>query len=360
MIKLIPSISSSLLTKRFTTNIRFNIKTFHPYIKRLYTVSPNDHSNKDALHFFSSAKNSNTPSSYEQPSTRSTSPQAIDLNIIQKSVIRQKSKNQRKVIFSSFLIIIFSSLIGYTICYKILFCKEDSSWPIYIHFKDFQRNVSNEELQNLDLISIKRLAEKDSLLKISLHNMIKEDYKIPLEVDEAGTELFTKLWVKEKGPSITFVKFAPKNKNKEDAYVKGDSTEWHSFLGLFKYKIQTEHISSLPTLANTLDLFQLIPGKETDDDSMYKYQAVPPTGSSNEEDEDLEENKIKHPRVWFIGEFKLREDGSLIIYRGNYHTDVNILEIDLLRNETSDIVKENTNNNQNQLVRYVLYKDTKD
>ncbi|SCU99742.1 LAMI_0G00518g1_1 [Lachancea mirantina] len=288
--------------------------------KHIFT-EPKTNKILDSKHFF-------TPPHHDQ-----SPDQVLDSELITQTVqqsLRHARRRKYKNIFGALVVILLGTVFGYGVGYKVLYLHEEIFIPVYPASK--VRNLSKRDLQQLNVSDIKELAEYRVLEKLSMHPMIKEQYGIPLRTahgDAPKTSEFS-LWCEDQDPCIGGICIRP-------ADNQNGNRHWHTLPKLLKWRFTYRSVSLLDSAEKILNFL----GLETSD----VFQVINPDKVLGEFKYEFplrhhEENHAMH--VWFIGEMKLSKN-DLIIFKGKYHVDTKLSQIDLLRREDG------------KLIRYVLY-----
>ncbi|SCV01759.1 LANO_0F13388g1_1 [Lachancea nothofagi CBS 11611] len=287
---------------------------------------------RDPRHVFTDPSNNEILDSkhfFTNPGHALHTDEEVITTTIQQSIRTQRRKRV-KHISSAFIVAVLGTIFGYSVAYKVLYLNEESFIPAYPVSKT--RNFSHDELKFINTEEIKKIAEYKLLEKLSMHPMIKEEYGVPLH-KSPGVPLKSHdflVWHEDPNPCLAGFLIAPYNCPK-------DQFKWHTVPFLFKWRIVNRSINFTDFAdrllgrfgLGTSDLFQVVnPDHEIGE---YKY-----------------ERPIQHTKnhrisnVWFMGEMDLGKN-DMIVFKGKYHIDVNVRQVDLLRKEGD------------KLVRYVLY-----
>lgn len=295
----------------------------HPRDPKHVFTEPAADEVRDPKHFFTSPPP--TP-------PRTAANEEVFSSSIQQAMLSQK-RQQRKSIVRALFIAVFGVIFGYSIGYKVLYCHEKSFIPLYPAPR--ARKLSKKDLKRLNIEDIKQLAQFRVLGKLTAHNMIKEEYGIPLKTADGKppTTRDFSIWCEDQDPCVTGVLFKPYERR-----IKDDGHTWHTLFHLLQFRITHKPISissSVESMLNliglgTSDLFQVVNPEKVYGDFKYEFPL-----QHGEEDHSM--------HIWFLGEMELGND--LIVYKGKYHVDVKLQQIDLLRRE------------EGKLIRYVLYKE---
>lgn len=285
--------------------------------------SPSSSSNKnikDGKHFF-------TPPSL---SDRNSDNVNDEVTSIGQAIASQRRRNRRRliaVIFFGFM----GTVLGYTIGYRALYLKEQSFIPLYPSSR--VRKLSERDKRRIDAKQVENIARVRVLERLSQHVMIKEDYGVPLlenKTHETPKVKDFEMWCEDQDPCVTGIVIEPND-------GRASIHEWYRIPFLIRWRITHRPISLSQNLNDFLnrvglsstDVFQIIAPENVYGSFKYEF---PIQG----------DNHSLH--IWFLGEMELDED-SLIVFKGKYHVDAKLQQIDLLRKE------------KNKLVRYILYKD---
>lgn len=171
------------------------------------------------------------------------------------------------------------------------------------------------------------------LEQLSQHDMIKEEYGVPLhdaDTNETPEVQDFSIWCEDQDPCVTGIVIEPNDE-------RPTSHQWYRVPFLFKWRLTHRPLSISRTVDGVLngiglsssDLFQIVAPETVYGSFKYEYPI-------QDDDHSM--------HIWFLGEMKLDND-SLVVYKGKYHVDVKLEQIDLLRKENG------------KLVRYILYKE---
>ncbi|SCU89138.1 LAME_0E02344g1_1 [Lachancea meyersii CBS 8951] len=287
---------------------------------------------RDPKHIFTDPSNNeilDTKHFFTVPNQKLDNGQESIATAIQESI---KSQRRRRVkqILSAFIVAVVGTIFGYNVGYKVMYLHEQAFIPAYPVPK--RRSFTADELRTINVDEIKEMADYKLLEKLSMHPMIKEEYGVPLH-HAPGVPLRSRefsVWQENPNPCLAGVLIAPYNAPK-------DVSKWHSIPFLFKWRLVTRSINVMNYVdsfldrfgTGTSDLLEVVNANRELGD--YKYER-PQHYSQN--------HRASH--LWFLGEMDLG-DGSMIVYKGRYHVDIKLQQVDLLRREN------------NELVRYVLY-----
>ncbi|CCD24861.1 Aim39p NDAI_0E00450 [Naumovozyma dairenensis CBS 421] len=310
----------------------------------------------DGKHFFTkqgdvTENNEKSQLKHENPSHEEDE-KVMAINSIQEAIRQQRNK-RRKQMASIIFMILSSLLIGYGLGYKVLYLRQEIFWPICPTSK--YHKLSKNELKKINLLQIEKLARIRTLEQLSKHEMIKDQYGIPLKLEnedntEGVGEPF-KIWCEDQDLCLFGVKIKPDGNNNNNKQKQRDEDhKWYRLPFLFKWRFTYKSISLLITFQNILNsiginkngLYEIIEPEKVY--GSFKYEHPLGRGSSSVNDN---KSDCGHPmHLWFLGEIKLDKD-SLVIYKGKYHVDVKMQEITLLRKENG------------KLIEYILYNDIK-
>ncbi|KAL3229983.1 Altered inheritance of mitochondria protein 39, mitochondrial [Nakaseomyces bracarensis] len=252
-----------------------------------------------------------------------------EIKTIGEAIAQQRRKRTR-LITITVLGTLVATILGYSIGYRVWYCNSQSFIPLYPCSR--VRKLSTRDLKRIDVKMVENLSEVRVLEKLSQHEMIKDQYGVPLR-DQNGKPPHThdfSIWCEDQDPCVTGIVFEPDDKR--------DSTHhWYRIPYLFKWRFTHRPISISGFINDTLnwinlstsDLYEVISPEKVYGSFKYEY---PLQG----------DNHSLH--ICFLGEMKLDKE-TMIIYKGKYHVDVKLERIDLLRTENGE------------LIRYILYKD---
>ena len=253
-----------------------------------------------------------------------------DLKSIGQAITHQRNK-RRKQIWSAIFGGIFGVIIGYSVIYKVVYLKEQSFLPLFPSSKI--RKLSARDLKRVDVNQVQKLSKLRVLEILSGHEMIKEQYGVPLLDKDGNSPTLNEfsMWCEDQDPCVTGIVMEPDDQ-------RDSSHTWYRIPFVCKWRITHRPISIRRTIDDllnrigleTADLFEIISPERVYGSFKYEY---PLQGDSH----------ALH--LWFHGEIEL-DDDSLIVYNGKFHVDVKLQEIDLFRREKNG-----------QLVQYVLYKN---
>ncbi|CCE64564.1 hypothetical protein TPHA_0I00580 [Tetrapisispora phaffii CBS 4417] len=245
--------------------------------------------------------------------------------------ISQHRKKNRQVI-STIILGIFVTIIGYSIGYKVFYRGDDIFIPLYPAPRI--RKPSQTDLKKIDVDYIKRLSKIRVIEALSRHNMVKEEYGVPLHgednINPPKISDFD-LWCEDRDPCLTGIILRRYSPNKSSTH------SWYHIPFIFQWRVTHRPIYISRGIGEMLQDLRIGYSKfyeYVSPDNMYgslKYE-YPIQG----DDHALS--------IWFLGELRLCND-TLIVYKGKYHVDVRLQRIDLLRKE------------KGKLVRYILFEE---
>ncbi|AQZ10388.1 AIM39 (YOL053W) [Zygosaccharomyces parabailii] len=246
---------------------------------------------------------------------------------IGEEIARQRRQKRTQFAFRLFVVSI-ASVLGYSIGYKVIYKGEQTFLPLLPASRI--RKLSAEDSRRIKVEEVKLLSRVRVLEKLSQHEMIKEQYGVPLlNVEAPNVDEFT-MWCEDMDPCVIGLVIEPDD-GRRSTHV------WYRIPHILKWRLTYRPINLSKTineLAQSVglsvnDVFQIISPEKVYGSFKYEY---PVAGDD-------------HPmHLWFLGEMKLGKD-SLIIYKGRYHVDVKLEQIHLLRRENG------------KLIRYILYKN---
>lgn len=248
-----------------------------------------------------------------------------------QAIVQQRRKLRKQVL--TFVVLgLFGSILGYSVGYKVLYLGEQSFIPLFPAAK--VRKLSDRDRTRIDVDGVKNLSQIRVLQQLSQHEMIKEQYGVPLldtERNETPELQDFSIWCEDQDFTVTGIVIEPNDK-------RSSSHQWYRVPFLFKWRLTHRPLNFSKTIdgvlegigLSTSDLYQIISPEKVYGSFKYEY---PLRG----------DNQAKH--IWFLGELRLNSD-SLVVYKGKFHVDVKLEEIDLLRKENG------------KLVRYILYKES--
>lgn len=298
------------------------------------------HAPRDSKHIFSEpiTEEIKPPTFFNNWTQNSNGVKYVDIsskNNIEGSIgesilkLRQRRKNQA---FTALFITFISTVLGYSIGYKVLYLEEESFLPLYPSKRVHPLN--DEDLIRLNIEDMKKLANYRVLERLSMHPLIKEDFGVPLRTSSGDVPIIHnfEVWCKDQEPCVTGIILRPANKTNSHYHGVYFYDFFHWQWGFFKKPLrifeELDRVSRYLGLS-TSDFFQQINQEVESGDFKYEISAK------------LNEDHIMH--IWFLGEIQL-DPNSLVVFNGKYHSDVKLEQVDLLRKE------------EGKLVRYVLYK----
>ncbi|SMN20504.1 similar to Saccharomyces cerevisiae YOL053W AIM39 Putative protein of unknown function [Maudiozyma saulgeensis] len=238
------------------------------------------------------------------------------------------------IIVSSLVIII----IGYQVCYKVIYLKRDAFIALYPSPYKIHR-LSESEKQYLDIPYMKMIIKKRAIEKVVRNEFIREEYGVPLKLDiyddsDDKRDQF-KVWSEDEDLVIYGIKFRPQRTSGN----KQLNDKWYGFLGLFQWKFSVRSVN----LIQILEDFSTALGIRLDKITIpeRRYGSFKNEYPIHDNDYDDFENGTSHDRrrhICFIGEFRLN-DNSTVVYKGKYHVDTKFDEIYLMREEDGKKVK---------------------
>ncbi|QLQ81836.1 hypothetical protein HG537_0G00900 [Torulaspora globosa] len=251
-------------------------------------------------------------------------------SVLGQAILQQRRK-RRKQLLKFMLFGVFGTVLGYSVGYKVLYLREQSFIPLFPASRI--RKLSERDRTRIDVDAVKKLAQTRVLQQLSQHEMIKEQYGVPLhdlETNEIPQLQEFSIWCEDQDFSVTGILIEPND-------GRSTSHQWYRIPFLVKWRLTHKPLS----IHKFVDELMESIGRSSSD----LYQIIAPErvyGSFKYEFPLRGDNQAKH--IWFLGEMKLSND-SLVVYKGKYHVDVKLEEIDLLRKE------------EGKLVRYILYRD---
>ncbi|EDO15937.1 hypothetical protein Kpol_480p24 [Vanderwaltozyma polyspora DSM 70294] len=335
-------ITKSYLNYKFVNHLAVIPRNYSNDSKYFFSKPPaNDNNDKgsyaDSKHFFTKPNGkmnsneqidqmhnngSNNPNNNKNGSTDSLIGQAI----------LQQRRERRKQVWYALGISIFAVLIGYSIGYKVIYLNEDSFIPLYP--SSGIRKPSQNDLRKIDVPHIKLISHLRVLEVLSHHDMIKEQYGVPLHdsngVNPPQIKEFN-IWCEDQDPCVTGLIIRKDDPNRPTTHT------WHRIPYLLQWRVTHRPICISRSISNFLEdiglsystIYEIISPEKIYGSFKYEYP-IPGDDHSM--------------HIWFLGELQLNND-TLIIYKGKYHVDVKLQQVDLLRNEDG------------KLVRYVLFKE---
>ncbi|AET38392.1 Aim39p Ecym_2682 [Eremothecium cymbalariae DBVPG len=248
--------------------------------------------------------------------------------------IREQQRHRKKTVWSSIFVTVFGILFGYSVGYKVVYKGEEVFIPVWPAKRS--RPLSTKDAAGLNIQEVKRIVEFRVLEKLSMHKMIKEQFGVPLRTNygrKPQSDQF-QVWCEDEDPCIKGIVMRPSSSRLEKTDDK-----WHRIPPILDWRMAYRPISIQRMVEKflsvfglrTSDLFQVVnPDKVLGD---FKYEH--PLPKRNEHDHSM--------HICFLGKMHLSPD-SVIVYKGQYHVDARLEQIDLLRLENGE------------LVRYVLHK----
>lgn len=251
-------------------------------------------------------------------------------NVLGQAILQQRRKRRKQVV-TFVLLGLIGSVLGYSVGYKALYRREQSFIPLFPASKI--RKLSERDRSRIDVEGVKQLSQIRVLQQLSQHEMIKEQYGVPLhdtETHEIPELQEFNIWCEDQEFSVTGVVIEPDDR-------RPSSHQWYRIPFLVKWRLTHRPLSIAKAVDELMediglsssDLYQIISPERVYGSFKYEY---PLRG----------DHQAKH--IWFLGEMRLNSE-SLVVYKGKYHVDVKLEEIDLLRKE------------EGKLVRYILYKE---
>lgn len=288
----------------------------------------NSQSESDTKHFFTKPQllDGNTSRNQQHHQQESDT----DSHLIGQA-IAQHRKRRRRQTWGAIFTGTFGTLFGYYIGYKVLYLDEESFIPIYPSSR--MRKPSRADLRKIDVQHVKKVSKLRVLEKLSEHNMIKEEYGVPLhdsdDINPPKVKEFS-IWCEDQDPCVTGLVI------RRDQPDKPTTHTWYRIPYIFQWRTTHRPIYISRSIGNFFrnigfdysNIYEIITPEKVYGSFKYEY---PIPG----DDHSL--------HIWFLGEMQLSKD-TLIVYKGKYHVDVKLEQIDLLRKENG------------KLVRYVLYK----
>ncbi|CEP62837.1 Aim39p LALA0_S06e04962g [Lachancea lanzarotensis] len=318
MIRLIANTSNRIVTRYpvFFKKLDRSLATQSRDPKHIFT-NPSNNEILDSKHFFTS------------PNANVGSEEDLIAATIQES-IKSNRRKKFKHISSAFVVALLTTILGYSVGYKVMYLHEQAFIPAYPVPK--KRSFNTDELKSINVREIEELANYKVLERLSMHPMIKEQYGVPLH-HAPGVPLRSRnfsVWQENPNPCLAGILVKPYNAPK-------DQSVWHTIPFMFKWRLVHRSIDVVDSVNQLLSRF----GTETTD----LLDVVNP----NRENGDFKYERPQHysqshqaSHLWFLGEMELDEN-SIIVFKGRYHVDIKLQQVDLLRREN------------NELVRYVLY-----
>lgn len=261
--------------------------------------------------------------------------------------IRAHRRKRQKIFFSAMITGIVGVTLGFSVGYKVLYKKQESFIPLFPSRKWHRLSAYDSQRVNTD--EIKMLGKMRCLSILTNHEMIREQFGIPLKTDtgEVPKVKSFDVWCEDQDPGVQGLIIKPIDRvNEEDSRYR-NSHAWHTIPGLFQWRMGTKPIKikdkfdSVSKLIgiNTGDLLEVINPDRTVGGFKYEYPL------RKGDNFDTDEDRAMH--VWFFGEIDLSKN-AMVVFKGKYHVHVKMEQVDLLRRENGE------------LVRYVLYKNEND
>ncbi|KAG0655099.1 Altered inheritance of mitochondria protein 39, mitochondrial [Maudiozyma exigua] len=275
-------------------------------------------------------KNNDTKHFFTQPDP------TINNDLIEsyRRMQRRKRLQTSLIIVSSLLI----TIIGYQICYKVVYLKRESFIAIGPSLSRIHK-LNKSELKYLDIPYMRMIIRKRVIEKIISNDFIREQYGVPFKIDtiqdEKADEEF-KIWSEDENLVIYGFKFKPCEKKK-------NGNNWHNCFGLFQWRFSVRSVNIHQIIEDLLTGIGIRYDKITIPEKQYgSFKNEYPIHDDDEEFDNYDRRR----HICFIGNITL-DDKSKIIYKGKYHVDTKFDEIYLLRKENDKKVK------------YLLHKDGK-
>lgn len=249
---------------------------------------------------------------------------------IGEAIARQRRQKRARFTYTLCLVSI-TGILGYSIGYKVMYKKEESFLPLMPASKIHKLSPSDAKRIGID--KAKSLSRLKVLEHLSQHEMIKEQYGVPLlneKTHETPHVEEMTMWREDSDPCITGVVFQPDD-NRPTVH------NWYRLPYICKWRLIHKPIN----VYETIDAIERSLGLTISD---YFHKIAPDTvdGSYRYEYPGLDNDR--YTKNWFLGEMTLNDD-SLIIYKGTFHGDFTLKQIHLLRREKGEII------------RYILYKE---
>ncbi|SCU97403.1 LADA_0H06106g1_1 [Lachancea dasiensis] len=286
----------------------------------------------DPKHVFTNPSNNEVPDSmhfFSRPDSKMVSEEELVVGSIQQSIKNQRRKRLRDIC-GAFAVALVGTILGYSIGYRVVYLHEESFIPVYPVPK--ARNFSDDELRSINTQEIREMAEYKLLEKLSMHPMIKEEYGVPLH-KSPGVSLKThefSVWQEDPNPCLAGFQVVPRSS-------PNDGIGWHLVPFLFKWRLSTRSIDLTDFADRILGLF----GVESSDIYQIVNPSLEPGGYKYERPPHYSQNH-RATNLCFMGELDLGQNDR-IVFKGRYHVDIKLQQVDLLRKE------------KGKLVRYVLY-----
>lgn len=287
-----------------------------PVDPRYVFSRPPNGNGQDGTHFFTNPKDD------KDDNNRTTA--------IGEAIARQRTYKRIKFAYNLFWLSI-AGVLGYSIGYKVIYRKEQTFLPLLPASR--VRKLNERDSKRFDVERIKVLSRIRVLEQLSRHEMIKEQYGVPLlDVNTHETPNVNEfnMWYEDSDPCVTGLVIEPDD-------TRPTRHNWYRLPYICKWRLTHRPINVHKTINDiwnrlglTLsDVFEIITPEKVYGSFKYEYPLA---------DDD------HYTKIWFLGEMKLGND-SLVIYKGNFHIDVKLEQIHLLRRENGE------------LVRYILYKN---
>lgn len=318
------------LVARYNGPFNRSLASFRDSVRYL-TTNP-----EDPRYVFSKPPSKTDPQRPNDGKYFFTSPDATnqeeyeDANVLGQAILQQRRRRRRQLL-SIILLGTLGSILGYSVGYKALYLREQSFIPLFPASR--VRKLSPRDQRRIDTGKVQILSQIRVLEQLSQHEMIKEDYGVPLHdanTNETPVVQDFSIWCEDQDPCVTGIVFEPND-------GRPSSHQWYRVPFLFKWRLTHRPLSISQTVNSILnsiglsmsDLFQVVAPEKVYGSYKYEFPIQ-------------DDNHSMH--IWFLGEMKL-DDDSLVVYKGKYHVDVKLEQIDLLRKENG------------KLVRYILYKE---
>lgn len=336
--------SSSGAIFRISTPLRYSARWKHSDPKHYFT-DPSTNEAKQPPTFFHDQHYNTQQQQQQQQQQISTE----DIATAVGESFRKHKRRRQRIIYSALVTAIVGVTFGYSICYKVLYKKEESFIPLMPSQK--WHKLSEYDSQRINIEEMKALGKIRCLSILTNHEMIRDEFGVPLKTSkgEVPTVKAFDVWCEDQDPGIQGIVMRPlaRRLSKTDTSRERDYHLWHTIPGFLQWRIGTKPINiknsfnaMLKSLGlNTGDLLEVINPNAEYGEFKHEY----PLRKGNRYD--VLEDRPMH--IWFFGEIDLSED-ALIVFKGKYHVNVRMEQVDLLRKENG------------QLVRYVLYKREND
>lgn len=303
----------------------------------------------DSKHYFTDPKTNEIkkPPTFFQHHDSKVNASADDVAQAIAESVRAHKKRRQKVFFSAMLTGIIGVTLGFSISYKVLYKKQESFIPL-VPSRKWHR-LSAYDAQRVNIDEMKMLGKMRCLSVLTNHEMIREQFGIPLKTDtgEVPSVKSFEVWCEDQDPGVLGIVVRPIDATRDNDSRYHRTHGWHTIPGLFQWRMGTKPMkirdkfdSFLKFIGvNTGDLLEVInPDREVGD---FKYEYPLRKGDSFDGDDD----RAMH--IWFFGEIDLSQD-AMVVFKGKYHVNVKLEQVDLLKKEND------------QLIRYVLYKNEND